>query len=304
MPDQTKGCVLFADVSGSTKLYEIVGDTKAHEAIDRCVKLFSSITLVNGGRVVKTIGDEVMSVFPEPSQAAAAAKAIQAGVDAMVPVDRVRLGVRIGFHEGPLVEREGDVFGDTVNIAARLTEMASRGQIITSRETVDRLSAPFKMDCRRLYSTPVKGREKEVDICELMWKDSDDVTQMTVQIQRDDTQTGAFLRSAPTEPVLHLACGDHELQLGATRRSVVLGRDATADLVVADPKASRAHCEIELRQGKFVVIDRSANGTYLSMDGDREIVLRREEAMLRGHGVIALGQSRDSATVLVEFLCE
>ena len=139
MPDQTRGCVLFADVSGSTKLYEIVGDTKAHEAIERCVRLFSSITVDNGGRVVKTIGDEVMSIFSEPSQAAAAAKAIQSGVESMAPVDRVRLGgVRIGFHEGPLVERDGDVFGDTVNLTARgSTEMAARGQIITSLETVE-----------------------------------------------------------------------------------------------------------------------------------------------------------------------
>jgi adenylate cyclase len=97
---------------------------------------------------------------------------------------------------------------------------------------------------------------------------------------------------------------DTTLQLNGARRSAVLGRDATADLVVADPKASRAHCEIELRQGKFVLADRSANGTYLTMDGDREIVLRREELMLRGHGVIALGQSRGSATELVEFFCE
>ncbi|HEY2629451.1 MAG TPA: adenylate/guanylate cyclase domain-containing protein [Usitatibacter sp.] len=305
MPDQTKGCVLFADVSGSTKLYETVGDTKAHEAIARCVLLFSAITLEHGGRVVKTIGDEVMSVFPEPSQAAAAAKAIQSGVDSLAPVDRVRLGVRIGFHEGALVEREGDVFGDTVNLAARLTEMASRGQIITSLETVERLAAPLKMDCRRLYSAPVKGREKEVDICELMWTDTDDATQMTVQTpQRDDTKTGAFLRSALSEASLRLVHREITLQLKAARRSAVLGRDATADLVVADPKASRAHCEIELRQGKFVLADRSANGTYLTMDGDSEIVLRREETMLRGHGVIALGQSRATATELVEFFCE
>ena len=305
MPDQTKGCVLFADVSGSTKLYEIVGDTKAHEAIDRCVRLFSSITLANGGRVVKTIGDEVMSVFPQPSQAAAAAKAIQSEVDAMAPVDRVRLGVRIGFHDGALVERDGDVFGDTVNLAARLTEMAARGQIITSLETVEQLATNQKTDCRRLYSAPVKGREKEVEICELMWTDTDDATQMTVHAsQRDNTQTGAFLRSAPREPTLRLVYRETTLKLDALRRQAVLGREASVDLVVADPKASRAHCEIELRQGKFVLADRSANGTYLTIDGDREIVLRREEMILRGHGVIALGQSRATATEYVEFFSE
>jgi adenylate cyclase len=304
MPDQTKGCVMFADVSGSTKLYEIAGDAKAHAAVDGCVQFFSSVTVANGGRVIKTIGDEVMAVFPQGTQAATAAKAIQSGVDAMPPVDRVRLGVRIGFHEGDMVERDGDVFGDTVNLAARLTEMASRGQIITSLETVERLTATLKMDCRRLYSTPVKGREKEVDICELMWTGTDDATQMTAFVSRGGDNTQGSLRSAPREAVLRLVYRETTLQLGSALRSVVLGRDASADLVVADPKASRAHCSIELRQGKFVITDRSANGTYLTIDGDQEMVLRREEAMLRSHGVIALGQSSTKATELVKFFCE
>ena len=293
MGDQTAGCVLFADVSGSTKLYEIVGDTQAHAAVDLCVKLFSALTEQHGGRVVKTIGDEVMAVFADAPPAATAARDIQLGVQDMAPVDKVRLGVRVGFHYGVLVERDGDVFGDTVNLAARLAEMASRGQIITSLETAERLAPVQKMDARRLYSIPVKGREREVDICELMWSDSDDATQVVAS--RASTDAGDALR---------LVYRTRIIVVGPERRSVVLGRDATADLVVADRMASRAHCEIEQRQDKFVIADRSANGTFLSIDGDREIVLRREEALLRGHGFITLGQSRSTATEFVEFFCE
>lgn len=293
MGDQTAGCVLFADVSGSTKLYEIVGDTQAHAAVDLCVKLFSALTEQHGGRVVKTIGDEVMAVFADAPPAATAARDIQLGVQDMAPVDKVRLGVRVGFHYGVLVERDGDVFGDTVNLAARLAEMASRGQIITSLETAERLAPVQKMDARRLYSIPVKGREREVDICELMWTDSDDATQVVAS--RASTDAGDALR---------LVYRTRIIVVGPERRSVVLGRDATADLVVADRMASRAHCEIEQRQDKFVIADRSANGTFLSIDGDREIVLRREEALLRGHGFITLGQSRSTATEFVEFFCE
>ena len=69
MSGQTTGCVLFADVSGSTKLYEAVGDAAAHEAIDLCVKLFAALTQQHGGRVVKTIGDEVMAIFARPVEA-------------------------------------------------------------------------------------------------------------------------------------------------------------------------------------------------------------------------------------------
>jgi len=287
------GCVLFADVSGSTKLYDTIGDAAAHDAIELCLKLFSALTEQHGGRVVKTIGDEVITVFPEASKAGAAARDIQLGINEMAPVGKVRLGVRIGMHQGPVVEKAGDLFGDTVNLAARLTEMASRGQIITSLDTVNLLTPLQKMDCRQLYTIPVKGKEREVPICELMWTDTDDATQVVAQ--RASTDAGNALR---------LVYRSRVVTLGDDKKSVVLGRDNTADLVIPDRMASRAHCEIEKRQDKFVLADRSANGTYLSIDGDREIVLRREEAMLRGHGFIALGQSRATATEFVEYFCE
>jgi adenylate cyclase len=291
---QPTGCVLFADVSGSTRLYEAVGDKAAHAVIDLCLKLFSALTEQHGGRVIKTIGDEVMAVFPEARQAGRAAIDIQLGVNDMAPIDKLRLGVRIGLHHGPLVERDGDVFGDTVNLAARLTEMASKGQIITSLETVERFDALQKLDCRRLYSIPVKGKEEEVAICEVLWTDKDDAT-MVVGHGAPDRRSGAKLR---------LLYNGRVIELSAERKTVVLGRDAGADLVVPDRMASRMHCEIEARFGKFVLNDRSANGTYLTIDGDREIVLRREESLLRNRGYIVLGQSRATASEVVEFICE
>jgi adenylate cyclase len=294
MSQQTTGCVLFADVSGSTKLYETVGDAAAHAAIDLCVKLFGNITEQHGGRVIKTIGDEVMAIFPQASQAVRAAVDIQLGVTGMAPVEKVRLGVRVGLHHGPVVEREGDVFGDTVNLAARLTELASRGQIITSQETVEKLEALQKLDCRRLYAIPVKGKEKDVGICEVMWTDTEDATQLAApRTQMRPAAAGS----------LRVVYRGRTVILPAERRSLVLGRDATADLVVAERMASRMHCEIEQRKDKFFLSDRSANGTWLTIDGS-ELVLRREESMLRGHGYITLGQSRETATEVVEYFCE
>jgi class 3 adenylate cyclase len=293
MSGEASRCVLFADVSGSTKLYEMVGDQAAHHAIELCVKLFSALTEQHGGRVVKTIGDEVMAIFQRPGEAAKAAVDIQLGMSDMAPVDKVRLGVRVGLHYGPVVEREGDVFGDTVNLAARLTEMASKGQIITSLETVQMLEPIQRLDCRALYEIPVKGKDKGVAICEMMWTDTDDATQLvSSRAATDGTDT------------LRLVYRSRVVNLSQEHPSLVVGRDATADLVVPDRMASRTHCVIERRQDKFVLTDRSANGTYLSIDGDREIVLRREESLLRSHGYIALGQPRATASELVEFFCE
>jgi adenylate cyclase len=294
MSQQATGCVLFADVSGSTKLYETVGDAAAHAAIDLCVKLFANITEQHGGRVIKTIGDEVMSLFAGAAEAGRAAVDIQLGMAGMAPVEKVRLAVRIGLHYGPVVERDGDVFGDTVNLSARLTEMAARGQIITSLETVERLGDLQRLDCRKLYAIPVKGKEKDVQICEILWTDVDDAT----------TLAAPRTRTARAPGSLRVMYRGRTIVLPQERKTLSLGRDATADLVVAERMASRMHCEIEQRQDKFFLADRSANGTYLTLDGSEEIVLRREESMLRGHGFIALGQSRATAVEVVEFFCE
>ncbi len=178
---QAVGCVLFADVSGGTRLYESVGDAAAHAAIDVCVKLFAGITRRHGGRVIKTIGDEVMCVFPDATAGGRAAAEMQNALNTLAPVGSVRLGARIGLHHGPLVVREGDVFGDTVNLAARLTEMASRNQVITSLETVERFEPLLKEDCRRLYAIPVKGKENEVEMCEILWAGADDPTSLLTQ---------------------------------------------------------------------------------------------------------------------------
>ena len=286
--------MLFADVSGSTKLYETVGDSAAHAAIDLCVKLFANIVEQHGGRVVKTIGDEVMAIFPDATPGGRCAVDIQLGIHGMAPVEKVRLGVRIGLHHGPVVERDGDVFGDTVNLSARLTEMASRGQIITSLETVESFEEILKLDCRKLYAIPVKGKEKDVWICEILWTDTDDATTLAAPRTRVERSVGS----------LRIVYRGKTVTLPTDRRTLVLGRDATADLVVAERMASRTHCEIEQRQDKFFLTDRSANGTYLTIDGSTEIVLRREESMLRGHGCITLGQPRASATEVVEYFCE
>jgi adenylate cyclase len=237
----------------------------------------------------------VMALFPDAQMGGRAAVDIQLSVNEMPPVDKVRLGVRVGFHAGPVVERDGDVFGDSVNLAARLAELASRGQIITSAETVEALDPMQRMECRSLYSIAVKGKDREVQICEMMWTDSEDATMVVGR------STAA---PRPAAGSLRLIYRGRTVRLPDEKRPFVLGRDATADLVIADRMASRAHCEIERRQDKIVITDRSANGTYLTIAGDREIVLRREESLLRSHGWIVLGQSRDNATEVVEFHCE
>jgi adenylate cyclase len=289
-----EAAVLFADVSGSTKLYETAGNAVAHAAVESCVNLMRQKTLAAKGRVIKTIGDEVMSAFSSADEAADAAIEMQIAISALPPVGNTTLGIRVGFNYGPVVEREGDVFGDAVNLASRLATVATKGQIITARDTVMMMSPMLKANTRAITTIQVKGKAQEIQVYELLWQQSEDMTTLASHKSQFKTRN----------TTLRLKIQDTELVLSAERPSLAMGRDASADLVVKERMASRAHGKIERRLDKFILTDHSANGTFVTIEGDKEIVLRREEFTLRGHGWIAFGQSRTGATDVVEFFCE
>src|SRR2546421_7443575 len=286
--------VLFADVSGSTKLYETAGDAIAHAAIEKCVNLMREKTTNAKGRVIKTIGDEVMSCFPSADAAGDAAIEMQLAIAELPPVGNTQIGIRVGFNHGPVVEREGDVFGDAVNLAARLAGVATKGQIITARDTVMLMSPMLKAATRAITTIQVKGKAQEIQVYELIWQQSEDMTTLASHKSVYKTKNAK----------LRLVVQGNEIMLSSERPAVALGRDQSADLIIHGRMASRAHGKIERRLDKFILTDHSANGTFITIEGDKEIVLRREEVPLRGHGWIALGQSRASATDVVEFFCE
>jgi class 3 adenylate cyclase len=283
--------VLFADVAGSTRLYEQLGDTHALAAIGGCLALAQDAAAGHGGRLIKTIGDEVMLVFPTADQAATAAVEIQRRMSELARVGNFRVAFRIGFHFGPAVEAEGDIFGDSVNVAARMVALANGGQVILSATTAEALSPHLHGQLRHLDVLTVKGKEKDIGIVELLWQDSAELTALV---------TRPKLRAAGLE----LRHGARTIQLNANTSSFTLGRDAQNDVVIADKLASRLHARIERRRDKFVLIDRSSNGTFVTVEGEREIQLRREELLLRGRGHISFGHSYEADPVeTLAFAC-
>jgi len=133
---------LFTDLKGSTELYERVGDLVAFDLVRAHFRVLHEIVAAQAGAVVKTIGDAVMATFPTPDRAVAAALRMR---DAMreLNVERGRedLLLKIGIHEGPclavtLNDRQ-DYFGQTVNIAARVQNLAVSRAIFATESVVD-----------------------------------------------------------------------------------------------------------------------------------------------------------------------
>lgn len=286
---QRKLCVLFADVCGSTRLYEKLGDSEALHAVDRCITRMERATAIYEGRVVKTIGDEVMAIFPSADAAFQAACEMQQRIDALPPVSGLKLTIRVGFHYGSALEGNNDVFGDTVNVAARMVGLAKGGQITTTGETVEQLSALLRQATRELDTLAVKGKSEGVQVFEIIWQESAELT----------------MRVAPAaaHPArLLLRHAGIEVQVESEREGLSFGRDAGNDFIIADRRASRSHARIERRIDRYVLIDQSTNGTYVTFDGELEFALKHEEVMLRGQGRVAFGHSsRDSNAEVVEF---
>jgi len=283
--------VLFADIAGSTKLYDTLGDAQAKTLIDECLGIMRGVVARYAGRVIKTIGDEVMCVLPDADSGHLAATDMQLKVAALPAVSNVKRAIRVGFHVGPVIEESSDVFGDTVNMAARMAGFAKGMQIITTLATVERLSPALRGSTRKIAALSVKGKGDDIEVCEVIWQAGEDLTMATASITPALTQTK-----------LHLTHGASELVLEQANAAVLLGRDAGCQIVLADRKASRVHARIERRRDKFVLVDQSSNGTFVTFAGEAEITLRREEVMLRGQGRIAFGHSiRESSGETVEF---
>jgi len=285
--------VLFVDVSGSTRLYETLGDERALACVGRSLAIIARVCGDCGGKVIKTTGDGAMCMFETADAALRASRLMQEKTDEQQEPGEPSLGIHIGCHFGPVLEKAGDLFGDTVNLAARVAGVAKVGQIITTADTIGKLSPALAECARKLSRVPVKGKQKAVVIYEFMWQDSADVTALGT-----GTDHGRIAR-------LVLKYEGREWSFDGPGE-LSFGRDGACDIVVGDRKASRQHARVERRRDKFVLADQSSNGTWVQFAGEaEEVMLRREELMLRASGLIGLGHSpTDGQGAPVEFSCK
>ncbi|MCC6534185.1 MAG: adenylate/guanylate cyclase domain-containing protein [Burkholderiales bacterium] len=273
--------VLFADVSGSTRLYERLGDRIALALIERCVDAMQGVTRRHRGTVVKTIGDEIMAVFSDVAVACRAAMDMQIAVCTLPEAIEHGLTIHCGFHFGEVMVADDDVFGDTVNVAKRLSEVSKAGQIVTSGEVVRMLPAELTESTRFLDSEQVKGRAAPLELFEVLWEPDVELTEVV---------TGASWKRPQLKVSMRLAYRGREYRVDDQHPAISLGRDARAEIPLFDKLASRNHCRVEKTRNKFTFLDFSSNGTYVKMEGREEILVRRESVVLQDSGTISFGR--------------
>ncbi len=285
--------VLFADISDSTKLYSTLGDHAARAVVNACMLLIAEVVKRQNGRIVKTIGDEAMCVFRRADDAVAAAREMQANVDAKRP-GKHHIQLHIGLHFGPVLVEDNDVFGDTVNAAAYLRAVAAAEQILTTEATERNLSPELKETVRPVFKTVLKGSTEESSVYQVIWHQ--DVAALT------DVNVRSHKSIPGDEGSLLVSYKGIKMRMDQERPNLTIGRGEECDLVIHEKLASRKHVSIRLLRTHFYLLDHSLNGTFVTLESGDEVHVLRGELLLDGAGRISLGHSiREGATEVITY---
>jgi len=289
-----QAAVMFAELLGIAELYAGAGDADALQATTACHDRLEQAAGPAKARVLKRIGPRLMLLAESADVAARAAVAMQVAASQLPAAPGGKPGLGIGFHYGRVIQNDDDVFGDTVNLAARLVEKAARGQILLVAETAEQVGSLYRRSIRRLLAVQLKGIDQELGLCEMVWRADEPATFYPFTADAEP----------PARVKLKLKYRGTKLVLKRIVEAVSLGRDAQCKVVIDDEHASRHHCTIQRRRDRFVLVDKSTNGTFVTIEGEQELAVRRDEVTLRKSGWIAFGQSRSAGGDVMEFQCD
>lgn len=280
--------VVFADLTGSTGVFEALGNAKATETVTRLTNWIGQVCESHGGRVVKTLGDGVLAVFPDGPSAVDAVVELQRNHQKRIVnwPPRLRMRLQVGVACGEIVEVEGDCYGDAVNVASRLSDLSGADQIWVTDTVVDQLPRGTGVRYRGLGAVNIRGKQEARVLFRIEWQD---------EVMSDFFTAPASLEQLPARGEaqsgqIELAWLDVNGKFRSSELPIRLGRVSDADFIVNDQRVSRVHAKIEWRNGTFVLVDASSYGTWVRFNGsETELPLRREECVLHGEGEIALG---------------
>ena len=281
--------VVFADLVGSTGIFERLGDETAGRFVTQLTSALSKTFEQHSGRVVKLLGDGIFTVFQKESDAVAACVEIQTRLKEK-PVYPGGSGnpvqMQMGVESGEVVEIEGDCYGDAVNSAARLADLAGADQILTTSRVRDALPAAQQAQLRSLGPMYLRGKQEVTEVFRIEW-----------QVERDTEATvmGVSMFKPSKDSVLEVTAAGQTHRLEPRSDKLTIGRSATASVTINDGRVSREHATLEWRGGHFVLGDTSSFGTWVYFGNQAEpVVLRRTECYLVGSGQIALGCEREA----------
>jgi class 3 adenylate cyclase/tetratricopeptide (TPR) repeat protein len=170
--------IMFTDIKGSTAYFETRGDINGLSMVFRHNELLFPIIKHHQGTVIKTIGDSIMASFPDALHGVKAAIEMQQTLFSHNAKHQVQdqIQIRIGLNGGRGIVENRDIFGDVVNLAARIESLAEPGQILISQTVYEAVKQADDIICRYFDSTKVKGKEESVEVYHVIWGEEEVVS--------------------------------------------------------------------------------------------------------------------------------
>lgn len=296
--------VVFADLFGSTSVFESLGNDKATEAVTQATSWVADQFTANGGRVVKFLGDGVLATFEQSRDAIASVVEIQRSYQlrlANLP-PQLYMPLRIGVVQGDVVRVEDDCYGDAVNMASRLSEITGPHQIWVNDKAIENCPESNGAHYRLLGPIAIRGRAEPCIVYQVEWQEENNSEYYTIQ---DPMILASQVKHAGAlGGQIDLGYNGKHQTFHAFEMPIHLGRIRKVDFVVNDPRVSRHHARIEWRNGRILMIDESSYGSWIRFSGSNaDLMLRREECVLHGEGEMALGTSfADPTAPVVSFV--
>jgi adenylate cyclase len=290
--------VVFTDLHGSTAVFEALGNALATETVTEITTRIAQQCVQNGGRVVKTLGDGVLAMFPDGQGAVNAVVEIQrTHSNRLLCLDpELRMPMRIGVASGEVEIVAGDCYGDAVNVASRLCDLCGPYQIWANAAALVLARESHGTSFRILGPINIRGRAEPCTVFQIEWHEDVGSDYLTMQGVLDSAASGE--RDALGREV-ELTWSNTTRRFRSFELPVQLGRVRDADFVVNDPRVSRIHARLEWRNGSVVFVDASSYGSWVRFAGTTgsDVLLRRAECVLHGKGELALGASFADASV-------
>ncbi|MDR2925404.1 MAG: FHA domain-containing protein [Azoarcus sp.] len=288
--------VVFADLTGSTKLFESQGNTIATQIVTHCTQMLGKHFVQAGGRVVKFLGDGLLVLFDQSDDAVDAASHTR---DVLYECNmehfdntNTPLGLKVGIEFGSVIEQRGDCYGDAVNVAARLGDRAESNEILLGESLYSRLPESKRHLCTSIDRITIKGKVGLFRVWRFDWRHTAETT-ITGPLDLLNERLGM----ASTQKANIDANGRH-VQLLPTSGALVIGRSESCGLVIDDRRVSRRHARIEWVGGQCTLTDFSTNGTWVKFGRKTELViLKRDRCVLHGEGMIGLGVAPDDLSI-------
>jgi len=269
--------VLLADVVGSTPLYESVGNDIALGQIADWRERMCSLVHSNGGEYISSKGDDVLSLFSDP------AGAFRAAAQMMVPTS-LPIPFHAGLHFGPIIRVGDDIYGDAVNLTARLAAIANPGEVLITQSLVDRLSPVDRELLGFLDKMVFKGKSEPCSIYAFLDRDRS----LNTQISNSRLGKSAVLSKAIRPLCITLRYNDQAISCH-DNEALTIGRSPDCRVVINRQWVSRHHATITIENGRIRLAERSSSGTFISMQQGQEFMVRRENVLLLGSGTISPG---------------